>query len=129
MSLFSILRTALTGSTALQALTDGRIYALSAKQGTKRPFVSYQIITDIRQPAQLDGTRVCNHIATVQIDCWANDSTIAEQMKDAVVAAIDNVETTDAADLTEINAVRWLNDDAGTVPLYRASIEAEIHYS
>lgn len=129
MSIHSILHATFSGDADLAALVGNRIYVGIAKQGTPRPYVSYQVVSDVPFATQLDATRICNSTATVQIDCWANSVAQAAAIAEAVKEAIYNAEESGRVDIADINATRWLNDDAGTEQLYRASIEAEIYYS
>lgn len=86
MSMESDLRALLVAYAPLTALVSTRIAADRIEQGAIRPFVVYT--RTATEPVQsLDGAVHANK-ATFDVQCWADTRTSAEQVADAIQAAL-----------------------------------------
>lgn len=126
--LLALLVAYLTGSTELAAIVGTRIHAVSAPQGIKRPFITFQIIDSIPETGRDDSSRVCNEAGTVQIDCWGHNLADVIRCEKIIRNLINEMESSGDVDTSDVTSVRPLHDDSGKITIYRHSIEADINY-
>jgi hypothetical protein len=65
----------LKADAAVVALAGARIYAMPAPQGTVSPFITYQMVNAQRTGGSYGGPAQTD-VMTVQLDCWADHTTI-----------------------------------------------------
>jgi hypothetical protein len=95
MSIQETMIAALEADAGVQALVSSgsplehRIYAAPAAEGTARPYISYQVITDASFN-RLAGAP-CNRRKLLQVNCWADSHATADALGDAVRAALNTI--------------------------------------
>lgn len=91
MSAETALRALLVADSAVAALVGNRIAADRIDQDKARPFVVYSRTAS--QPlASIDGS-VLATLVSIDVECWADTRLTADQLADAVTAAVRGVPT------------------------------------
>jgi hypothetical protein len=107
-------RGTLLANSTVNTLTGGRVFQVVATQGSARPYIVWQIVSatpvnNISDPPEQDDQRI-------QIDIYANDQPICNQL---AVAARDAIES-----VTHIVFGPWQDFEQDT-KMYRVSFDAE----
>jgi len=129
MTVEADLRSLLTTSTSIAALSSNRVYQNHLIQAATYPAISYNRISTVYTSCM--GTDVANVAARFQIDCWDDDPTGVNALAMAVKTAIQRYGSTSGTVVIETIFI----DDHYVVEqedldenLYRVSIDAIVHY-
>lgn len=118
------LRSRLTGITA----TGGRVYWINRPQASQMPAITLQMIDDDR--AQHFGGFQSVQRALVQVDVWSQTYEAAQQIKEAIIAAlVPEVETNGISFQRAFVTSRDLSERTETAFIYRPSLDFTFHYS
>ena len=90
MSAVTDLRALLLADAAVAALVGTRISADRITQGAGRPFIVFAR-TDTKRDKTLDGS-VVSVLVSFDVQCWADTRLVADQVADAVQAAIERAD-------------------------------------
>ena len=129
MTIEADLRGLLTTSTSVAALSSNRVYLDFMPQDVTYPAISFLLISAPRVP--LMGTDAVNIPARFQFDCWAETSTGANALTNAVIGAIERYGSSTGTMTIEtifVEDVQSLPEPDIDENVYRRSIDAIVHY-
>lgn len=125
--------TAVTGrlldDATVSGLIGNEVHWGIAPQRTDFPFIVLTVVSDPR-PKDLEGN-VSIRGSQIQIDCYAGDRGGVAELREAVIAALDDAGTFDGVKFAGcfVNAVRELPEDTPTGTAHRMSIDATIWHT
>ena len=126
MDMQGALRARITGASTSAGT---RVYWVDRPQASALPSVTLQIITDLR-PQHLKGFDETRD-TRVQIDCWAATYAAATALKEAVLAAVIPINTSNGIrfDRAIIDGERDLGERTETQFIHRASVDLVIWWA
>ena len=92
----------LTNNAGVNTIISGRVYRVRLPQEVTLPAVTFQLVSSI--PQMIHGEATKNFINRYQVDCWATGGDAVSALRDAVVAAMDNIQGT----ISGVNVLRIL---------------------
>lgn len=122
MTHYAQIRAALLADVAAAALAGVRIYTFDrAPQPAEQPYVVLQMVS---APANASHDQASsNEMRTYQISCYATTGDVALALRDAVVAALDNVPLS-GGDSPTLQSERDSYDQIAE--LYRADLDVQV---
>jgi hypothetical protein len=115
--------------TSANTSAGSRVYWVDRPQAAALPAVTLQIISDIR-PQHLKGFDQTRD-TRVQIDCWATSYSAVTVLKEAVLAAVVPVNTSNGIrfDRAIIDGERDLGERVETQFIHRASVDLVVWWA
>jgi hypothetical protein len=115
--------TAIVGSGA-----SARIYPLIVKQGDNYPAITYQIISETREPELTQQNGFIQ--VRVQLTCWAETYAGARTLKEAVRNCIDGSSSTFPSGVFIENSIDSVEESEGSRPgLYAKRLDALVWFT
>lgn len=127
----TLLNGLLKASAEVTAIVATRIYPILAPSrstsagATWEPYLTYQT-TDGDQDYHMQGESMS--LAVVQVDCWATTYKNASMLADAVKKTLSGAQGSSSIDYTIFVKPGFETYEPDT-KLYRASLEANVHYT
>lgn len=123
------LRARLTGDAGVAAVVGSAVFWAFVKQGTALPYIRLQVISDVRDEhlKGYDGARRTR----VQCDCFADKHLAAQELAEAVIAALAAPADQDGVRFgrTSAEGPRDLGEDVeGTGFIHRASVDLLVEH-